>query len=247
MGYGQRLRVQKSADVRVLKAQLDLIADVIYVARFVGPFWALVIAWLGSAEFGRFGHTPFRTSLLLPIAVTIATVAGARLVLRYKQDASRRVSSEQLEAWFPRFIGIQIAISSAWGVMSWVLWDSSNPLNHVFLIAAVVAVLASLLISRANHIDMFVACMLPLVILSALRFVLSGSLLDVSLAIALPIFAAQSFYDGRRLTSRLDEDLRLRFEVEDLARELEEARDEALRKRFEAETANASKTAFLAR
>jgi two-component system cell cycle sensor histidine kinase PleC len=38
----------------------------------------------------------------------------------------------------------------------------------------------------------------------------------------------------------------LRFEVEDLARELEEARDEALRKRFEAETANASKTAFLA-
>ena len=52
--------------------------------------------------------------------------------------------------------------------------------------------------------------------------------------------------DGRRLTHRLDEDSRLRFEVEDLARELEEARDEALRKRFEAETANASKTAFLA-
>jgi two-component system cell cycle sensor histidine kinase PleC len=38
----------------------------------------------------------------------------------------------------------------------------------------------------------------------------------------------------------------LRFQVEDLARELEETRDEALRKRFEAETANASKTAFLA-
>jgi two-component system cell cycle sensor histidine kinase PleC len=44
----------------------------------------------------------------------------------------------------------------------------------------------------------------------------------------------------------LDHDSRLRFEVEDLAHELEEARDEALRKRFEAETANASKTAFLA-
>jgi len=246
VGYGQRLRVQKSADVRVLKAQLDLIADVIYLARYVGPFWALVMAWLGSAELGRFGHTPFRTCLLLPVAVTIATAAGARLVLRYKQDASRRVNSEQLEAWFPRFVGIQIAISSAWGLMPWVLWDSGNPLNHVFLIAAIVAVLASLLISRANHIDMFVACMLPLVIFSAVRFVLGGSLLDITLSVALPIFAAQSFYDGRRLTSRLDEDSRLRFEVEDLARELEEARDEALRKRFEAETANASKTAFLA-
>jgi two-component system cell cycle sensor histidine kinase PleC len=45
---------------------------------------------------------------------------------------------------------------------------------------------------------------------------------------------------------RMGEDARLRFKVEDLARELEETRDEAMRKRFEAETANASKTAFLA-
>ena len=44
----------------------------------------------------------------------------------------------------------------------------------------------------------------------------------------------------------MGEDARLRFKVEDLARELEETRDEALKKRFEAETANASKTAFLA-
>ena len=42
------------------------------------------------------------------------------------------------------------------------------------------------------------------------------------------------------------EDTRLRFKVEDIARELEEARDEAFKKRFEAEAANASKTSFLA-
>ena len=44
----------------------------------------------------------------------------------------------------------------------------------------------------------------------------------------------------------MHEDSRLRFQVEDMARELEETRDEALKKRFEAEAANASKTAFLA-
>ena len=44
----------------------------------------------------------------------------------------------------------------------------------------------------------------------------------------------------------MQEDVRLRFQVEDLARELEETRDDALKKRFEAEAANASKTAFLA-
>jgi two-component system, cell cycle sensor histidine kinase PleC len=69
---------------------------------------------------------------------------------------------------------------------------------------------------------------------------------DIGAAIAIPIFAAQLLVDGRRLMHRLDEDSRLRFHVEDLARELEETRDDALRKRFEAETANASKTAFLA-
>ena len=79
-----------------------------------------------------------------------------------------------------------------------------------------------------------------------LRFVFDGSLLGIGIALVLSAYALQLFFDGRRLNRRFDEDSRLRFEVEDLARELEEARDEALRKRFEAETANASKTAFLA-
>ena len=61
-----------------------------------------------------------------------------------------------------------------------------------------------------------------------------------------PFVAFQMWHTGRPLVLRMGEDARLRFKVEDLARELEETRDEALRKRFEAETANASKTAFLA-
>ncbi|MBV9062548.1 MAG: HAMP domain-containing histidine kinase, partial [Alphaproteobacteria bacterium] len=86
----------------------------------------------------------------------------------------------------------------------------------------------------------------PVVALSCLRFLSAGGALDIGFAILLPACAAVLFMDARRMTNRLDEDSRLRFEVEDLARELEVARDEALRKRFEAETANASKTAFLA-
>jgi two-component system cell cycle sensor histidine kinase PleC len=61
-----------------------------------------------------------------------------------------------------------------------------------------------------------------------------------------PLIAVQMWLTGRPLIRRMEEDSRLRFKVEDLARELEETRDEALRKRFEAEAANASKTAFLA-
>jgi two-component system cell cycle sensor histidine kinase PleC len=246
VGYGQRLRVQRSADSRVLKAQLDLISDVIHSARFTAPVWAAAIAYLASAGVGYFGHTPINIAVVLPAIIASVAFTAAKFVTLYRLDASARANSEKLQNWFPRFVAIQIAISGAWGLMPWILWEPGNPINHLFLAAAVICVTAGLVISRANHMDMLLACLGPVVTLASLRFLAGWSLLDFGIAVFIPIFGAQLFFDGRRFTYRLDEDSRLRFEVEDLARELEEARDEALRKRFEAETANASKTAFLA-
>ena len=245
MSYGQRLRMQRSADGRVLKAQLNLIADVLHAARFIAPLWALCAALLAS-ELGAFGNAPLEVAMVLPVAVGLTTLMAMRLVTLYRDDAAVHASQPRLEPWFGRFIALQIAISSAWGLMPWLLWQSGNPMNHIFLALAVVAILSWLIVSRISHMDMFMASVVPMVALADLRFLLGGSLVDTCIAMVLTIYAAQMFYDGRRLTYRLDEDSRLRFEVEDLARELEEARDEALRKRFEAETANASKTAFLA-
>ena len=245
MGYGQRLRIQRSADGRVLKAQLNLIADVVYSARFVGPALALFAALLAS-QVETFGDTPLSVAIILPVAVGLATLAAAHITARYRMDAALHAGHERLHPWFGRFIALQITISSAWGLMPWLLWQSGNTINHIFLALAVIYILSWLIVSRVSHADMFVASVVPMVALSDLRFLLEGSLIDFGIALVLTIYAAQMFYDGRRLTQRIDEDSRLRFEVEDLARELEEARDEALHKRFEAETANASKTAFLA-
>src|SRR5471032_2783484 len=141
---------------------------------------------------------------------------------------------------------LQLCISAVWGLVPWLLWDPASQINHVFLAGATIAMLAGLVVSRASHLDMFLACLAPVSCVAALRFAFGVFPLDYGIAVVIPAFAAQIFYDGRRLARRVDEDARLRFQVEDLARELEETRDEALRKRFEAETANASKTAFLA-
>jgi two-component system cell cycle sensor histidine kinase PleC len=238
--------MQRSADVRVLKAQLDLIASVVRSARFAAPLSAALIAFLGSSAFGFLGRQDIRLAALLPAAVGLTAFVSTLLIDRYARESAGRVSSEQLQAWFPRFVGVQIAFSTAWSLLPWLLWDSTNPLNHMFLAIAICGVLGTLAVSRVNHLDMFVAALVPLVAIDALRFLLAGTWIDIGIALLIPLFAALFFFDGRRLTHRLDEDSRLRFEVEDLARELEEARDEALRKRFEAETANASKTAFLA-
>jgi two-component system cell cycle sensor histidine kinase PleC len=246
VGYGQRLRVQRTADVRVLKSQLDLIADVAHSARFVAPLWALAIAWLGSASFGYFGNRSFEITLILPVCLTIISLGASRLTDTYRSDAASHADTIKLQSWFTRYVVAQVAISSAWGVMPWLLWDSGNFLNHVFIAAVITGVLSWLIVSRASHMEMFLSSMVPVVALTAIRFAFGGYWIDFGIAILIPLYATQLYFDGRRLTFRLDEDSRLRFEVEDLARELEEARDEALRKRFEAETANASKTAFLA-
>jgi two-component system cell cycle sensor histidine kinase PleC len=238
--------MQRSADVRVLKAQLDLIASVVRSARNAAPLSAAAIAFLGSSVFGYFGHADIRIAAILPLAVGLTALVSSHIIDRYARESAGRVSSEQLQAWFPRFVGLQVAFSTSWSLLPWLLWDSTNPVNQMYLAVVICGVLGTLAVSRINHVDMFLAALVPLVAVCSLRFVIGGSWLDIAIAALIPLFAAQFFVDGRRLTYRLDEDSRLRFEVEDLARELEEARDEALRKRFEAETANASKTAFLA-
>jgi two-component system, cell cycle sensor histidine kinase PleC len=246
LGYGQRLRMQRSADVRVLKAQLDLIADFVYAARYTGPLWALALAYLCSNQFSYLGHQSLQTTMVLAVAVIAVSMASTHVVTAYQNEAAGRVTSDQLQAWFPRFVGIQIAVSCAWGLAPWLLWTPDSVPNHLVIAAVVLGTLGALAVSRATHMDMLVASLVPLAASTSLRFMFGGSLLDVIVALFVPFFSMQLFSDGRRLTFRLDQDSRLRFEVEDLARELEEARDEALRKRFEAETANASKTAFLA-
>jgi two-component system cell cycle sensor histidine kinase PleC len=141
---------------------------------------------------------------------------------------------------------VQAGISAAWGCMPWLLWDPGNPVNHIFLDACVVAAIAGLVVSRGTNMPMFVASLVPISLITAARFLLGGTAMDIAIAFTTPLFALQMWFTGRPLVGRMREDSRLRFQVEDLARELEETRDEALKKRFEAETANASKTAFLA-
>ena len=62
MSYGQRLRMQRSADGRVLKAQLNLIADVLHAARFIAPLWAICAALLVS-DVGGLGDTPIAIAM----------------------------------------------------------------------------------------------------------------------------------------------------------------------------------------
>jgi len=246
VGFGKRLRVQRSADVRVLKAQLDLTAQALRATRFSGPFWSLTIALLASNAVGLVGNQPLMQTLLAPVFLTAAMIFSGHLVSFYHTDTAGSAGHERTQAWFGRIVALQALVSAAWGLMPWLLWDPASQMNHVFIAAATACILAGLVVSRASHMDMFLASLVPFAAMASLRFAFGDTIIDYGAALVIPMVALQLLFDGRRMMHRLDEDSRLRFQVEDLARELEETRDDALRKRFEAETANASKTAFLA-
>ena len=80
MVYKQRLRRGPSADLRVLKSQLDLAAAVIQSARYLNPLWAAAFAIVGSSVFGFFGHRSVLGAAVLPGLVSLMMVFSCEAI-----------------------------------------------------------------------------------------------------------------------------------------------------------------------
>jgi two-component system cell cycle sensor histidine kinase PleC len=236
--------LQYGGDTRTLKNQLDLTVRTLRSTRFTAPLWAFLAAMLCAEPFGVFGHVGLTRALLAPVIVAAAVSAIAMIAMAYERSGDGNTG--RVERWLPRFVILQVGVSLAWGTLPWLLWEPGNALNHMFLGATILCVVAAMLVSRVCNMTMYVACLVPISLISSARFLTGDLTMDVVLGGLAPFLALQMWMTSRPLIQRMEEDSRLRFKVEDLARELEETRDEALHKRFEAETANASKTAFLA-
>lgn len=235
----------EGSDARVLKAQLDLAVQSVHTTRFTAPFWAVALAILASDPLGLVGHRPLIQTLLLPLVILAVGMAAGRMTAVYQKNMARDPDNG-LGSWYRRHCAMQLAISGAWGTMPWLLWSGGDVVNHIFIATCAIAVVSILVLSRGTNMTMFICALLPISLMTMIRFATGDFTLDHVIAFAAPLFGLQMWWTGRPLVGQMHEDARLRFKVEDLARELEETRDDALKKRFEAETANASKTAFLA-
>jgi two-component system cell cycle sensor histidine kinase PleC len=235
----------RSADPRVVKSQLDVIAAIDRSAWIITPVWALLLGLMVSdALFPALGALPLAEALFFPLAVSLASFGTYALYDRYQAEAPQ--DAARLQVWARRFLVTQFSVSAAWGLLPWLLWEEGNVANHLFLLVASATTMASLLVSRLGSITMLVWGMVPIVILTATRYLWEGSALDTVFAVLTPIYAIHVYIDGKRFIHQLEEDVWLRFQVEDMAAALGAARDDALAKRYEAESANAAKSAFLA-
>src|ERR1700689_2755190 len=163
------------SDMRVLKAQLDLTAGVIQATRFQSMVRSLVLALVASDLVGLFGHVSLVAALYLPMIVTLAIGISSSLITVYLSRARGTDDFAVVQAWFLRIIAMQAAISLAWGLMPWLLWEPHNPVNHLFLAAVTIAIMGGMVMSRGSNMPMFFASLLPISLMTTARFALGGS------------------------------------------------------------------------
>ena len=176
----------------------------------------------------------------------LVAVGVAQLVLRLYRAQRDSMDSKAAASWLNRLFAVNIALSTVWGLMPWLLWDPEHHVNHLFVELILLAVVARFLVSRANHFRFLVGSFMPMAGLLFIRCLMGADAVDLVLALIVPLYMLQVYWESSAISVRWDQEAQMRFVNEDISLALEEARDEALRKRAEAESANASKTAFLA-
>jgi two-component system cell cycle sensor histidine kinase PleC len=216
-------------EIRMLHARLGLMLSTLSVATWVNPGLAMLWAVPFTGLFPIFGTVP-ASHIAIILVLQLATSFAARLLHRgYREDPSNP------KRWLI-YLGIyQVAAGSGWGLFAWLLWVTGNPLNNVLVTMTVAVIIWVYAFSRAMHAGVYLAGVLPTIVLTIARLAYSGDevTLPLSLITAVTFILVYLFAAGAR--RQVENMMRTRFANEDLAVELRDTRDDALRKRFEAE------------
>ena len=176
--------------------------------------------------------------MLLHIGNSFIASALYRGYLRDPSDSKK---------WLWAVGGFQMLIGTTWGLMGWLLWVPGNPINNIFVMLAVIAILWAYAFSRAMHSAVYFAGVTPTVALTLVAITYSGGPVAVPLAFITLVTFAFTYAFAFLVRRQVERQLRTGFANEDLAVELRDTRTmNATEEALQAEAANASKTTFLA-
>src|SRR5665213_1250170 len=243
-----RMTVQSNSNVltppvdepRLLRAQLELVVRLLPMTLWINPTWAVlsIVPFLGL--FHMFGDlAAWRIATMLALHL----MAGVIAVILYRQH---RANPGDTKSWLARLLVFQALTWAVWGAMVWLLWQDGNPANNIFVFVSIVGALWSYASSRAMHMGIYLAGIVPIVAIAFLRFITGQGQAAEALALMLALIFLYTTVLAFGARRQIEVMLNTRFANDDMTVDLHRAHDEALRKRYEAEAANASKTTFLA-
>ena len=233
-------KVAEGDEPRLLRARLDVIGQSLPMTMWLNPSWVLVTA----APF-VFSDNPFGTVSIERITLVIVlhlfnSVVASVLYRSYRRDSSNA------RGWLRALGAFQLYIGLTWGATIWLFWQNGNAANNVYVLMPFVGILWAYGLSRAMHFGVYLAAVLPIVVIGSLRAFTAPGVTAHALGYMLPILFAYTLMLALAAARQFENLVITRFANDDMAVDLRRAHDEAIRKRFEAEAANASKTTFLA-
>jgi len=221
-------RATPAIEAQVRLAQAQMTFDRSTASNFLGGPVGLLIAW---ALWGTVNH-----ALLLGWMVAKFMVMGLRLAIirRNRQEGPARTLH-----WMRRYEVALFIDGALYGLLATVLQPSHPPLLGMAMLATVVAVGAVGLVVLSTNQRPTLAFTLPVLLPGAVVQTFSGEPIAVYTGLGMFIFLGLVVGEGRRAAEHTRSMLRLRFTMDELARE----REQALR---QAEHSSAAKDRFIA-
>jgi len=221
-------RATPAIEAQVRLAQAQMTFDRSTASNFLGGPVGLLITW---ALWGTVNHT-----LLVAWVVAKFGVMGLRLAIirRNRQDGPARTLH-----WMRRYEVALFIDGALYGLLATVLQPSHPPLLGMAMLATVVAVGAVGLVVLSTNLRPTLAFTLPVLLPAAVVQTFSGEPIAVYTGLGMFIFLGLVVGEGRRAAEHTRSMLRLRFTMDELARE----REQALR---QAEHSSAAKDRFIA-
>jgi two-component system cell cycle sensor histidine kinase PleC len=233
-------KMAEGDEPRLLRAKLDVIGQSLPMTMWLNPTWVLLTATPFFFPNDPFGEVPLsRVALVVGLHLINSVIAG------FLYRAFRRDSSDA-RRWLHMLVAFQFYIGLTWGATIWLFWRNGDTANNVFVIMPFVGLLWAYCLSRAMHFGVYLAAVLPIVVLGGVRALTADGAAAHALGFVLAIIFAYTLLLAFVAIRQFENLVITRFANDDLATDLRRAHDEAIRKRFEAEAANASKTTFLA-
>lgn len=215
-------------DAQVRGAQFEMVVDRSRSSNLISVPFAAVVVWL---LWGAVDHRLLLAWLALKIAASALRIAVTR--------AFDRSQPHGVERWGRRFIAAIAIDSAVFGLLGTLLLPAHDPALMATMVATLLGIASIGLVVLSMSFEASLALTVPVMLPAMLMQFARGEALSTYIGIGMVVFLGLVVVEGRRAADHTRAMLRLRFQMDDLARQRQQALDEA-------ERSNAVKSQFLA-
>lgn len=155
-------------------------------------------------------------------------------------------STTRTKEWIGMLTAVEFFTASVWSMPLYLFWQRGNDLQHILLVAVLMAVIAVRIIVASNFIPIILAGTGFLTIAVAVRCAVEGSEFHLEIATVALVVEVFLLQLSRRLQETARDMLTYKLQREELIERLERAKTLADDAREKAEDANRAKSKFLA-